>query len=246
LKLASLDLFPARIEIDVSLEKKRLFLNIAKSNWIINRLLVLGTLSLCFSFTALKADCAEQQKRDQLPTGSYLYLGTKPGSVPQRPFTIDENGNVVWEKDNTPPPDQSTTKFMLNVDLAPALGNTPTLQPSTPALAEQQVQWESNNYPAITWKTHPITGISNSVAQLTTDFDARNGKIQYKLTIDKVAQVPIRVYIELLDQNGAKLHEFSVRYFKFHPVAGTSLVEATDDSYCPEEKYKVVRDYVVR
>ncbi len=106
---------------------------------------------------------------------------------------------------------------------------------------------ESYNYPVIKWKAIQIPEMEDTVAQLTTNFDAPrkgNGKLKYQLLI-KAQQVPRFLYITLLDKNGFKLNGFSVQGNYFRETGTPNYWEANESLIFTERDYKQARGYTI-
>jgi hypothetical protein len=182
---------------------------------------------------------AFSQEQSSLPPGYYIYLGSRPGKLLPKAFTITGQGSVVWQDDGQSASAVQTTS-----------GQTTSTRSDAPkeegSQTDTQTQWDSYNYPLIKWKAHPITTIPGGVAQLDTTFESFRSYIKYRLRLFKIATIPYSVHVQLLDSNGFNLHEFEVYSYSFHPIPGTSLVEAADETYCMEKDYRRARDYSIR
>lgn len=197
----------------------------------------LGILSVMFA----QSPCAAQfvETRDQLPKGYYIYLGPSPGNYPRQKFSIEEQGKVIFHG-------------TVQKKLKPAVQEKPPEPEIEKEKAKQDAEapWEENRGGVIKWKGHPITNIPDGVAQLETDFTlgpgySPDGFLRFKLRLFKIPVVPEHVQVRLLDKNGFKLMDFSIKGYQFLPVPETALVEANEQISCHSSIYKKLRDYSV-
>lgn len=196
--------------------------------------LKIGLLLLCACSIAT-GNAAAVQADEKLPAGSYVYLGPGPGTENPRAFSVSSEGRIQWQES-----DAAGKHDLLKAPIQ-----------TRQSKKSKQYQWESYKFPIIKWKQHPITTVSDGIAQLTTTFDPsggplRNGVIKFNLTLSKFDALPNTVTVQMLDTNGFKLNEFTVYKDTFHPVPGTALVEASDENQCSRETYRKIRDYLVK
>lgn len=141
-----------------------------------------------------------------------------------------------------PQPATSNESIQLHAAISPKPAKT-TPKPN-------QGDWLSRKYPLIKWNSHPITTIPGSTAQLNTTFTGRKdifGRrvMRYTLTVSAMPQQNTSLVVQLLDTNGFALTEFEIARERFHPVPGTTLMEAAHEHPCTASAYKKARDYVV-
>ncbi|MBX9689895.1 MAG: hypothetical protein K2X27_24505 [Candidatus Obscuribacterales bacterium] len=115
---------------------------------------------------------------------------------------------------------------------------------------DAQNQWEYYKYPLIRWNFHPVTTMPGVRAQLSTTFDPKEdelgrGTLKYTLQISE-APPSQGLGVQLLDANGFKLTEFDIEKDKFHPIPGSNMFEAADQTNCKKLEYKNARDYLIK
>lgn len=206
--------------------------------------LILIFLLIDASFLTAAA-AAEDGVQTNLPAGYYVYLGDHPGQDTPRGLRIKFDGYVDWQT----PPTRTTTN--VTPMTATVLKREATGQ--QPKEKNADFNWDSYSWPVIVWKPHPVTTITDGVAVLETKFDGDltknfGGKAKYKLRLFKVdkTKLPYFIRVQLLDASGFKLVEFQVSRDSFHPIPGTSLLEAVDEFHCPSKEYSEARDYLVQ
>ncbi len=116
---------------------------------------------------------------------------------------------------------------------------------------DKLVQWESKKYPLIFWKAHPVTVVPGALGQLTTSFDPkedvlRRGTLKYSIKLTELPAALPGIAVQLLDANGFKLSEFEILRDQFHPVSGSTIIEAAGDTPCNKSDYQHARDYVIK
>lgn len=107
---------------------------------------------------------------------------------------------------------------------------------------------EIYDYPTIKWHAKPIAEPEGAIGQLWTTYEYtddahKTGKMNYRLTLFKAGDKR-QCVVQLLDDNGFKITEFTVS--EFHKVPGAEdIIEARDSSTCTESEYKRVGDYSI-
>lgn len=213
--------------------------------------LVLTALTVA-SCTVLSgaAILVKAQEAGSLQPGFYIYLGMQPGRTPPRAFTINSAGGILWQDPNKAPEDK--------VETAP---RSTSKKPAVPTLSNSQ--FEEYNYPIIKWKPKPISGVSGAIVQLSTTFEMND--LKYKLTLFRAGtnsqtkagphgisetttslEVPNQINVQLLDQNGFKLSEFTINQRQWDQIPGTTVLESRDKINCNEWDYRRARDYSVK
>lgn len=209
-------------------------------------------LSLALALQGSAACFAEDSKYDLQP-GYYIFMGMQPGRTAPKGFTINSAGVVNWQDPNK----------LADDGAIPAEPPRSKGKPAPPAGSRaSSEQFESYNYPMIKWKPKAISRIPGAIVQLATTFELN--EMKYKLTLFKTPSevkvsgsqgvqeasnalmVPSRVSVQLLDQNGFKLIEFSIGSQQWDQIPGTNVLEARDKLNCNEWDYRRSRDYSVK
>lgn len=108
--------------------------------------------------------------------------------------------------------------------------------------------YEMYAYPNIKWRPKLLAGAPESIAQLSTTFEASKnpaepGTMKYRLTIFKAPNTQ-QCGVQLLDGMGFKIWEFNVN--QFHKIPGApDVMEARDNIPFAEDAYKKACDYSV-
>jgi len=214
-------------------------------------------LSVISNFLLVGTDSAhaEEHSKFDLTPGYYIYLGPQPGRVAPRAFTINGTGSVYWQDNTT-----STEEKLPGLDLSPLPANRPSRQSASSQPSSDQ--YESINYPIIKWKPKPISSLPGGFVQLSTTYE--QNYVKYKVTLFKSkslqaapkngmnpplspAGIPtFPIDVQLLDQNGFKLVQFTVNQNQWDVIPGTNVLEARDQLSCNEWDYKRSRDYTVK
>jgi hypothetical protein len=178
---------------------------------------------------------AQSGQVGRLPAGHYIYLDSDPPTK----LEIDESGGIHWS---------STARLSSQATPKPETARAPAARPVRPQ--PLATQWEKKEYPVIEWKAHPLTTVPGGVVKLSTRYE--NGYIKYRLTLFKISELNRfgRTTFQLLDSSGFQVSHVSISNGEFHPVPGTSLLEATGvSSYyerITEPDYQRAADYVVK
>ncbi len=209
----------------------------------LQRTVLIGLASLALILSGVSIGAQAESERDKnLPAGDYLYLGA-PGQAP-RAFSISSAGDISW-KENVP-----KTNVQIAVAGVGQLGENRDIS-RKPKKRNRNFQWDYRKYPIIRWKAHPVTIMPGASAQMNTSFDTKEdmfgrGLLKYSMRISEFPPNCEAVGIQLLDANGFKLIEFDIARNQFHPVPGSSVLEASDEQPCKKKEYWQARDYLVK
>lgn len=196
-----------------------------------------------------------QESRSELQPGYYIFLGMQPGRQAPKGFTVNSAGLINWQDPNKLSDDSS-----ISSDLSHHLRNGKSAASHASPAPSEQI--ESYAYPMIKWKPKAVSRIPGAIVQLATTYEVN--ELKYKLTLFRAPTevkssgssgvqetrnsylIPSRVSVQLLDQNGFKLLEFSVGSNQWDQIPGTSVLEARDKISCNEWDYRRSRDYSVK
>ncbi len=178
---------------------------------------------------------AKTRNQTYLPPGYYIYLGTQPGQQSPKGFTVSTDQSVIWQNNASQAVD--STEKVNSSSLEKRQTSKITVGARTPSLDNWFDKFE---YPYIKWKPKPLGSRPTIYAQLSTTYV---DGIKYQLTVFESPIIP-NLNVQLLDQNGFKLAEFTAHVSDFHVIPGTSVLEAKGNILgCSEEQYKLARDF---
>ncbi|MBP9090633.1 hypothetical protein KBI23_06350 [bacterium] len=202
------------------------------------------TASILCSVTTAFCTLCPAARGENLPPGTYVYLGESVGNVKPRLLMVDADGGIVWQDRAAPRISSSSTRATQQKPLQ-AKG---ALSQNSRSLSN--TQFSSYDYPTILWKPKPLGGYPSGIAQLATTFeDARygSGTLKVKLTLMKVPADLYKTHtITLLDRSGFSLGEKKFYNSDLHILPGSGLLrEAHGTLSISEADYRRAVDYTV-
>lgn len=180
--------------------------------------------------------CASSVRAQDLPPGSYIYLGTNPGRDRPKLFDVDSHGRIQWQGSRSGETVVNRANQQKTAD-----------KQGASKVSETQSAIELYAYPEIKFKLKPVSSLPGAAVQLETTsakLPYAGETIRFKLTIVNASRMPSQIAVQLLDHSGFKLIQHIFYAQDFRVIPGTQLIEARGDRYDNSNTYKDVRDFV--
>ncbi len=173
-----------------------------------------------------------------LPEGQYLSPGTSQWKSSQNGFSINRSSPIRWIASNEAQSEINST--------------------GTKDAGNENVNWQSHNYPVIKWKSRRVQGTLRAGAELITSYEY--GMLKYQIILGKLKESSFlglgtieRIYraaatqglvVSLLDKDGFMLAEFRIPGNVL--LLDEDIIEGRSATPLPEEFYSKVRDWRIR
>lgn len=179
-----------------------------------------------------------QAQHPPVPEGQYLSPEAAPGKSSQKGFSLNSSSPIGW--------------------IASSEGASEINGTGTQDAGNENINWQSHNYPVIKWKSRRVQGTLRAGAELITSCEY--GMLKYQIILGKLKESSFlglttieKIYraaatqglvVSLLDKDGFMLAEFRIPGNVL--LLDEDIIEGRSATPLPEEFYSRVRDWRIR